>query len=173
MRALLVYESMFGTNRTIATAIADGLGEGWDTSVVEVGTASATIGGDVDLLVVGGPNHRFDLPRPATRVAAAAAGHGAILSSGDGLREWLHRLVVTAYGQSAAVFDTRMASPRFLHTVDHGTHTIVRHLEHAGAHLVCHPEHFYVVDMQGPLVEGDADRARRWGRELASRFAAV
>jgi hypothetical protein len=173
MRALLVYESMFGTNRAIATAIADGLGDGWETSVVEVGAASATLGDDVDLLVVGGPNHRFDLPRPATREAAAAAGHGPIVSSGDGLREWLHRLVVTAHDQHAAVFDTRMASPRILHTVDHGTHTIVRHLRSAGVRLVCDPEHFYVVDMQGPLVEGDADRARRWGRDLASRLAAV
>jgi hypothetical protein len=28
-------------------------------------------------------------------------------------------------------------------------------------------EHFFVTDTKGPLVEGEEDRARQWGRSLA------
>jgi hypothetical protein len=28
---------------------------------------------------------------------------------------------------------------------------------------------FYVADMEGPLVDGETDRARAWGRDLARR----
>jgi hypothetical protein len=169
MRALIVYESMFGTNRTVATALADGIGPPWETEVLEVGHAPVVIGPDVDLLVVGGPNHQFGLPRPSSRVMAAAElAEDTVVSPGPGLREWLTELVIESHGQPVAVWETRMAAPKALHLVDRSARSIARRLERAGAHLVIAPEHFEVRDMQGPLLEGEEAHARRFGQQLAA-----
>ena len=65
---MVVYESMFGDNQQVARAIAAGLGEsGVAAEAVEVGVAPAEVPAEVDLMVVGSPNHAWSLPRPATR----------------------------------------------------------------------------------------------------------
>ena len=67
-RALVVYESVFGDARTIAHAIAEGLSDGGlDVDVVAADQGPTEVGPDVDLLVVGAPNHAFSMPRPSTR----------------------------------------------------------------------------------------------------------
>lgn len=168
MRAIIVYESLFGTNRTIAEAIADGIGADADVTLVDAETAPSTIDDQVDLLVVGAPNHQFGLPRPATRAEATAEGETTRRAVERGLREWLDDVRLSRSGQPAAVWDTRMASPRFLDVVDHSSRTIVTRLRRAGAHVVADAEHFYSADGKGALVEGEAERARVWGADLAA-----
>ena len=55
MRALVIYESMFGNTQQVAQAIGEGLALILSADVVEVGHAPATVPVDVSLLVVGGP----------------------------------------------------------------------------------------------------------------------
>lgn len=167
MRTLIVYESLYGTNRTIAEAICAGLGASATITLVDAESAPCTIDDQVDLLVVGGPNHQFGLPRPATRADAATQRDGARPPAERGLREWLADLRLARTGQPAAVWDTRMASPRFLDTVDHSARTITKQLRRAGARLLTDAEHFYSADGKGALVEGEQDRARAWGAQLA------
>jgi hypothetical protein len=169
MRALIVYESLYGTNRTIAEAIAAGLGADATVTLLDAETAPATIDDQVDLLVVGGPNHQFGLPRPATRAEAAAEWEGERRPAERGLREWLDGLRLSRTGQPAAVWDTRMASPRILDTLDHSSRTIAKQLRRAGARLVTDPEHFYSADGKGALTEGEQERARAWGAHLGGR----
>jgi len=88
MRALVVYESMFGNTEAIAGAIAVGLPEHVDVETVEVGTAPSVIGDDLDLIVVGGPTHAFGMSRPGTRKSAATQTNRPLVSAGTGLREW-------------------------------------------------------------------------------------
>ena len=71
-RALVVHESVFGDARTIAHAIGDGLSSSIPADVVPAAEAPAQIGPDVGLLVVGGPDHAFSMPRPPSTPAAAA-----------------------------------------------------------------------------------------------------
>lgn len=167
MRTLIIYESLYGTNRTIAEAIATGLGDDVETTAVDAALAPATIDDGVDLLVVGGPNHQFNLPRPATRAAATEeSDDGAPFPAARGLREWLDDVQLDRPGQAAAVWDTRMASPRILDTFDRASRTIEKRLRRAGARLITDAEHFSSADGKGGLVEGEADRARAWGAQL-------
>ena len=89
MRALMVFESMFGNTKVIADAVAEGLATRMRVTAVEVGVAPAAIEDDVDLVVVGGPTHAFGMSRPGTRQDAARQAERPLVSAGSGLRDWL------------------------------------------------------------------------------------
>src|SRR3954467_179048 len=114
MRAVVVYESMYGNTHLVADAVADGLRAvgGVDAEVVAVVHASSDALAGADVLVVGGPTHVHGMTRPSTRKAAAEAAaepeHGVELepdAEGDGLREWFD--TASALPERAAAFDTR------------------------------------------------------------------
>lgn len=171
-RALVVFESMFGDARAIARAIADGLAETLPTDVVAAVDAPAEMAGDIGLLVVGGPNHAFGMPRPVTR-QSAVTDHGAVVAdTSRGLREWLETVQLAGHGLPAAAFDTRAAGHGMLTRMDHAARAEEKLLAALGARVVAPAEHFSVVDTKGPLVEGEEDRARRWGRALAQQVTA-
>lgn len=57
MRALVVYEPMYGNTRVIAGHVAEGLRPTHEVTVVPVGQATEELVARADLLVVGGPTH--------------------------------------------------------------------------------------------------------------------
>ena len=171
-RALVVYESVFGDAWTIARAIGDALADSIPADVVAAAEAPAEIGSDVALLVVGGPNHAFGMPRPSTREGAVKQYGADIPDTGAGLHEWLETVRVAAPGLRAAAFDTRGSGHPMLTKMDHAARTEEKLLGKLGATVVVPAEHFSVADTKGPLVDGEVDRARRWGRALADLVAA-
>jgi hypothetical protein len=172
MRALLVYESMFGNNRAIAEAVAEGLAPQLTVDIVEVGRAPAALPDDVDLLIVGGPNHAFGMSRPSTREQAAQETDAPLVSSGIGLREWLEALPATDRAVPFAAFDSR-ADKRVIRTVDRTAGSIAKRLRKRGLRPLDGVQSFLVEDLKGPLVDGELDRARAWGTELASSATAT
>jgi hypothetical protein len=168
MRALIVYESMFGNTRDIARAIGEGLTtHGVEATVIEVGAAPAVPEAGLDLLVVGGPTHVFGLSRRTTRASAADQATGAIVSTGTGLREWLDDLPEGARSWAVA-FDTHVARK----VPGSAARAAERRLRRRGYPIAAPAESFHVTDVEGPLVEGEEDRARRWGAALATASGA-
>ncbi|MFR9803922.1 flavodoxin family protein [Pseudonocardia sp. RS010] len=165
-RALVVYESVFGDARVIAYAIADGLSPVLAAEVLAAGEAPAEIGPDVELLVVGGPNHAFGMPRPSTRESAVTQHGATIADTTTGLHEWLQAVRVPRTGLAAAAFDTRGSGHRILTKMDHAARTEEKLLSKLGATIIAPAEHFFVADTRGPLADGEEDRARSWGRSL-------
>ena len=76
MKAVVVFESMFGNTGTVAAAIADGLAAHAEVSLVNVANPVAELAQDVDLLVVGAPTHAFGLSgrAPGAPPSSRAAG---------------------------------------------------------------------------------------------------
>ena len=163
MRALVVYESMFGNTRAIAEAVADGLREVGEADVCEVASAPTDSAG-VDLVVVGGPTHAFGMTRSSTRQSAKEQSpDGAVVSGSGGVREWLHALPPTTKHPCAAAFDTRVAPARVPGSAAKG---IAKRLRGKGFAVVMRPKTFWVSGTPGPLLDGELDQARAWGREL-------
>jgi hypothetical protein len=167
MRALVVYESIYGNTRAIAEAIAEGLAPAGEVDVRPVQEADDE---GVDLLVVGGPTHMHGMTSSLSRRMAVKAGEedGVPIEPGareeQGLRQWLRKRS-SGEGRPAAAFDTRGdASPKLTGMAARG---IARRLHGADFRLVADPESFLVEDSEGPLAEGELERARSWGATLA------
>jgi hypothetical protein len=168
MRAVIVYESMFGNTRTVAEAIAVGLSlQGVDVEVDEVGSVLVPLDDTVDLLVVGAPTHTFSLSRPETRASAAEQATAPLVSTGVGLREWLEDLP-TGLPMRVAAFDTHVDK----RLPGSASRSAQRRLRRRGYRPVLPAESFHVTDMQGPLVDGEVARARGWGARLATSIGA-
>lgn len=169
MRALVVYESIFGNTGQIAESVVDGLGAAVPATAAEAGKLNAPPQDPVDLLVVGAPTHAFGLPRPRTRQDAVrqAPEEAAV---GDGVREWLGTLPAARAGSLAATFDTRLATPRWL--PGSAARRTAARLRRLGYRVVA-VESFFVTGTKGPLKDGEAERARLWASKLVSRIEQV
>lgn len=168
MSALVIYESVYGNTRAVAEAIGEGLG---DARVLPVHEAPADVG-EHELVVVGGPTHIHGMATRRSRQAAVDAlredGSEHQIEPGatseEGLRAWLRDLPEGSEVKAAA-FDTRLdRSPLLTGAASRG---IAKRLRHRGYDVVeC--ESFLVEESEGPLAEGELERAREWGGQLAS-----
>jgi flavodoxin len=163
MKAIVVYESLWGNTEQVARSIAAGLTRHLEVTVLEVAAAPETIPDDVILTVVGGPTHAFSLSRPQTRHEAfeqgATQGGEAV-----GIREWIGRLHRTDHDGPVATFDTRIDKVRRL--PGSAAKRASKLARREGFAAAADPESFYVSDTEGPLLPGELDRARDWGVRL-------
>jgi flavodoxin len=147
MNILVVYDSKFGNTEHVARVITERLGRRGRVTLIAAEEAPRTIPEVVDLLVVGGPTQ----------------SHGASPS----LRGWLEALE-PVHGVRAVAFDTRFAKPRWL--TGSAAEVIARRLRRAGFQPVRDPESFLVAHAEGPLLDGELDRAAGWADTLADEL---
>ena len=166
-RALVVYESLWGNSEQVAREVAAGVGEVMPVDVVEVSDAPSDLSG-TDLVVAGGPTHAFSMSRVSTR--RDARGQGAPLGSVEsGVREWLDSLP-DEHGRWFAAFDTRVTKVR--HLPGSAARSAARAGRRHGFTGAVDPESFYVLDVDGPLDDGELERAHLWGHAVAASVPA-
>ena len=172
MRAIVVYESMFGNTHVVADHIATGLAATHEVSVVPVHHATPDLLEGVDLLIVGGPTHMHGMSSEKSRAmaveTAAKPDTDVALdpdAEGEGLRDWFDDLPELHHVRAAA-FDTRIGSvaPMMSGRASKGiAHRLRRH----GLDLAAEPESF-LVDADSHLIEGEAERATAWASTVAA-----
>lgn len=151
MKALVVYESVFGNTEKVTQAIGKVLG----APVIGVSDVAMEQLKGLDLLVVGSPTRGF---RPIENITAFlnSIPNGAL------------------QGVKVAAFDTRIdlqtIKPKvFRFIVSKGGYadkTIAKMLQKKGGQLVEPTEGFSVKDSEGPLVEGELERAAEWAGKI-------
>jgi flavodoxin len=151
MNALILYDSTYGNTESIATAIAEALAERGTVGLMRVSKAQATDLEGTDLLLLGCPTQRR---RPTDAIRAFL---------GTLPRSTLNRIRVAA-------FDTRYRKPRLI--TGSAATAIAKGLRKAGASLLVPAESFFVMGREGPLEEGELERAAEWARELLHRLEA-
>jgi flavodoxin-like protein len=173
MQAVVVYESMYGNTHHVADAIAAGLQDSFQVTVVPVAEASAAILAEADLVVVGGPTHAHGMSRAATRRAAGDAAakpdSGVTVEPGalgPGLREWFDSL--GQYPVKAAAFDTRIHGPSAI--TGRAAKGVTRLLRAHGFEVAVKPESF-LVTTKNVLDPGETTRARDWAARLGANVA--
>jgi hypothetical protein len=171
MRALVVYESMYGNTHRIAEAIARGLRPAYAVRVVSVAGARHEHVDGCDLIVVGGPTHAHGMSRPDTRLGAISAPRvkaGQLQvepdAGGLSLRVWLDTLGLGC--GHAAAFDTRLQG--YASITGRASKGIAAKLRQHGFELVVEPISF-LVDRHDHLLPGEEERAERWGATLGEK----
>ena len=164
MKALVVYESMFGNTEQIARAVAAGLAESMEVQLVDVADAPIEADPTIELIVAGGPTHAFSMSRTSTRADAVTKGaHEG--GTEFGLQEWLDELPAGQHTEKIATFDTKIESMR--HLPGSAAKGAAKAARRHGYEPAAKAESFYVRDLDGPLLDGEIDRALHWGRQLA------
>lgn len=158
MRAMVVYDSAFGNTEKVAQAIGQALGSSEDAEVVRVGNVSPGQMAGLTLLIVGSPTQKF---RPLGTIAGFLKG----IPNGE------------LKGVKVAAFDTRMTESNvekvrilafFVKIFGYAAKPIADRLVKKGGDLAAPPEGFYVADTEGPLLEGELERAADWARRIVA-----
>jgi flavodoxin len=150
---LIVYDSYFGNTEKVAQAICSTLGT--DVLALRVGEVRPEHLQGLKLLIVGSPTRAF---QPS-----------------DGTKRFLKSLPVGALsGVRVAAFDTRLPVEeaksgllKFLVGIfGYAAKPIGEKLKKSGGTLVVPPEGFYVKDSEGPLKDGELERAAVWAKTI-------
>jgi flavodoxin I len=151
MKKLVIYDSFFGNTEKIAQAIGDALGEPGDIAVLRVGDVKPEQLMTLEVLVVGSPTRGFK---------ATPAIYDLIKNIPSSDLE----------GVKAAAFDTRIdvaGVNNFILTplvkiFGYAAEPIAQRLSKKGAALAVPPAGFIVEESEGPLREGELERAAAW-----------
>jgi flavodoxin len=142
MKALIVYYSKFGNTQKIAEAIAAKLAHEADVVVMRFEELASADLQDADLIVVGSPTQQMSLPQPVRDALAALPP--------DSLRD-----------TPTAAFDTSHETSEWLAWLT-AANKLERRLAELGGRPIVQPETFHVMEREGPLEEGELERARLW-----------
>lgn len=148
MNALVVFDTKYGNTEQVAQAIAEGLKPRFSVRVANVDQMEEFNAQGINLLMVGGPTHMADVSQ-ALQAVLAATPKGALSDV------------------AVAAFDTRYRMP--LEQSGSAAHKIAPVLSELDGELLVPPESFFVLGGEGPLDEGEIERATKWGAEVAAK----
>lgn len=158
MKTLVVYDSIHGNTEKVAQTIGDALSSLGEVHTVHVGEVQPEHLAGVRLLVAGAPTH------------------GGMAS--PTMKAWLKDLAPNSLaGARVAAFDTRVAvedinsrvAAVFVRLFGYAARRIAASLTKRGGTLILPAEGFYVKDTEGPLKDGELERAAAWGRQIATK----
>jgi flavodoxin len=165
MKALVVYESFWGNTAEIASAIAEGIGDG--TTALTTSDATPELVESAVLIVAGAPLLGFSLPTESMRKQEAndkKAPKPADLSH-PSMRDWLEGL--PRGDKRFSTFETA-----YKYSPGSAKGAIAKSLKGLGYREALKPQRFQVAGMYGPMREGELERARAWGKRLAEEARA-
>jgi flavodoxin len=144
MKALVIFDTSFGNTKIIAETVARELGN--DTKAISVSDFNNNELEGTDLLVVGSPIIGW---KPSERMGSFLAS-----LSKDQLK-----------GFKVATFDTRVKI--FFH--GDVAKKIAQTLKEAGAEIIVEPQAFLVKGKEGPLIDGEIEKAIEWAKTIKTR----
>ena len=157
MKALVVYDSVFGNTERVALAIAKALGTKADVDCLRVTQVAQRHLAGVEILVVGSPTRGF------RHTPAIGRFIKNVPKGGLG-------------GVAVSAFDTRVdvdtVDSRILRTMasifGYAAKPIEAKLVAKGGRQVVPAEGFVVEGTEGPLRDDELDRAEKWGDTILS-----
>ncbi|MFA6099055.1 MAG: flavodoxin family protein [Patescibacteria group bacterium] len=152
MKSLIIYDSQFGNTEKIARAIGQALGS--DAKIMRISEAAEEDLKNIELVIAGSPTQggrptpafkKFfsEIPASALKNIRAAAFDTGIPAQGQKV---FLRFVINFFGYASK----RLAAA----------------LEAKGANVIG-AETFFVQGREGPLQEGEIERAEKWGEQIS------
>ncbi|MGI5849342.1 MAG: flavodoxin family protein [Christensenellales bacterium] len=150
MNTLVVYDSIFGNTEKIAYAIGNSLG----AKTTKITDLKPDVLDGIELLIVGSPTRAFR-PTPA-------------------ITDWIKGLPANLNGVKITAFDTRTSPDdiksgilkKMMKTFGYAAKPIEAALSKKGGAPAGEPEGFLVTGSEGPLKDGELERAVNWASGL-------
>ena len=156
MKAMVAYDSPDGNTEQVARTIGAALGPEDSVETLRVGEVTPERLAGISLLVVGCPTQKFSPTGATTRMLKSIPNGGL-------------------NGVKVAAFDTRITEAEverikilafFVRLFGYAAEPVADRLRKKGGDLVAPPEPFYVTGTEGPLLEGELERAGEWAAKI-------
>jgi len=155
LRTMVIYDSYFGNTEQIAKAIGAALEPSEEVEVVKVSKTNPDKLTRLKYLIVGSPTRAF---RPTAAI-------NDIIKKAPNLKG----VKVVAFDTRIATEDTNSRVLGFMVNIfGYAAKPISNGLVKKGGTLVVPPEGFYVEDSEGPLKDGELERAVEWARKISA-----
>jgi flavodoxin len=153
MKILIVYDSVFGNTEQIAHAIGNALGMQKNVEIMRISNVKPEQLTELELLIVGSPTYG-GRPTPA-------------------ILDFLNKISVSTISNvNVTAFDTRL-STRLVRIFGYAADKIADSLKKNGGTLIAPPEGFFVRGEEGPLKEGELERAASWAKMIIKKLKVV
>ena len=144
MKALIIYDSVHGNTEKVANAIGQGIHS--EVKVLKVSEADSVDLKTYNLVIIGSPTHGG---RPT-----------------QALQNYFNNLADNSLeGVEVTAFDTRFKA-FWVKIFGFAAGRIADVLKSKGGHLVEAHMGFFVEGREGPLLDGELDRATNWGKTI-------
>lgn len=156
MKALVVYDSVFGNTEKVAQTIGEALEEFGQVETRKVGDVEPAQLAGLDLLIVGSPTRAFS-PTPDTKQFLSSIPAGS-----------LQGVTVGAFDTRISMDDTDSVILKFFVSIfGYAAKPIAKRLQRRGGEFAVPPEGFIVTGTEGPMKEGELARAAQWAKGIA------
>jgi flavodoxin len=153
-KALIIYDSFFGNTEQIAREIARAFSDSNQAHCVKIQSVSLSDIKSVDILVAGAPT-RGGQPSPDIKSFIEKTP-----------KNGLKNIKFAAFDTRARAEDYGFGVRVLMHIIKYAAGKIDKALASKGGISLATPEGFYVKDKEGPLKEGELERAYNWGKEI-------
>lgn len=150
MSAIVICFSKFGNTRIIAEAIASSLMPDGGTRLVSIDELKPEDLADAQVVVAGSPTHNMKLPDEVRAALDALPPH-------------------VLKGAKVAAFDTSYHMSPFLARFT-ASKKLDKSLRKLGGKRAVPPETFFVAGREGPLDDGEVERARSWAETITGQL---
>ena len=150
MNALVVYYSRFGNTKQVAEVIAETLRSAGSARLIPTDQLAAAEINDIEILVMGTPTHVARLPKEVRPILEALPKRAL-------------------KGVRFAAFDTSYKMNWFI-SLFTAAKPLSRKLRKLGGRQLVPPASFFVVGRQGPLHEGEIERAATWAATILDTY---
>lgn len=161
MKILIAYDSVFGNTREIAVAIHRALSDKHQADILSVNEVNPQKAASADFLIVGSPTRGF---RPTPAISRFLKSIPKAELSGKPVAAFDTRIKLDDINSKALRFMVKKGG--------YAAKPIAAQLIKKGGVQMADPEGFYVKGEEGPLYEGETDRAMRWAKELLLKTSA-
>jgi flavodoxin len=153
MKIIIVYDTFFGNTEQIAFAIRDALNPNGGAEALRVGEAKPDQLTGLDYLVVGSPTRGFRPSKPISGLLKSIPAGG------------LKGVKVASFDTRVSTADVKPGALGFMvNLFGYAAKPIADALVKKGGTLVVPPEGFIVEGSEGPLREGELERAAAWAK---------
>jgi flavodoxin I len=157
MKTLIIYDSVFGNTEQIARAIADALKPQNKVELLRVSSVKPEDVQGVELLIVGSPTRKFTATPEIFSFIKSISIQG------------LKGVQVTAFDTRISLSDIKSSVLRFMVKLGgYAAEPIAKKLQKKGGDLIIPPEGFFVNDTEGPLKDGELERAAEWAKQITA-----